>query len=949
MIIKCDETIFFYRKKGLLRQAVDVWLDGFPTDMPVSITIMTKNHGHCSTDFSRIPGTGRALRCMAPVVYPNLVDGVCRPEPAKLSVRCGAICREKEFLLGRHRPWRIHVCQDICTDYTWGMPYEQTMAESRAMIRTQLSEMDRTDHLPVESRNRWNVNQTMELEWFIRDEDAALVDRLFAREKERRLEISATYNSNLTALLGTEQAIRSLYFAAALNRTYGIRLNTLEHIEMPTLTWGMISIYAQAGIRYLTKAWLDFNSHYLRKSPDWPLFRWVGPDGSSLLTFMDRDANLRYHYGHAHFMSGSMMQKPYSYQEVLDELHGWWIPHYELNRYYPFDSFMMLGAYIDLHVHSKQEVRPLVDMIARYGAEPWEFPKLINSTWTGFFESIEKFTFDNDVVIPECAGDMGVSWEDWPAHYAHIAADFKHGADELFMAEKLDTLRLMLAGTPIEGARELLSESTVLMNRLAEHPWNGSNDDEKHRSMETRDGWAKRLLANTRLVRERFFDTCPPTVESRLPVFNLLSWPRTDLVGFDGRMAGMDYAQGVVQEIEESGVWRTVCVAREVPGIGCRLLELSSPGNSSGRRVEAIGNILENSFYRIEISQENGSITSLWDKKNNRELVAVHEPHGLNQFCYRSEANGHTLADIEIHPVNCGAIQASLLITGRALRCSAESIITLYRDLDKIVIRNRLEKEPSCERQELYYLFPFNVPDRQYHYDCAGSILVPGLQRLGGDHIDGAGLEVYSTRNFIDVSNADYGVTLVPHDSYLFQLGKPTYDLMPDGPEPGNATVWALVLTNHAYAEILRDQGGNKSFSFCFSLTSHSGGFDAVQALRFGWGENNPLLCGTPQTVLPEGFPDGQVPILECGPDNVVITALKPAEDGDGSMILRLWEISGIPTMATIEVHGVRLRRVVGCDLLERSRAMGIPVEHGRFTVPLTGRGLETVRLYCDG
>ena len=950
MNVKAKETLFFYKIDGTLRQEIELEIEN-PSSAAVNVeaVISTNSHGACSYKISRVESGKSTVKCYAPVVFPNLADGKHRPVKAELLLADDRQLFKGEIVIGRHRPWTIYICQDICTDFTWGLPYDQTIEASGDMICTQLDQMDRTDKENVPSRNCWNMNQTMEVDWFVENRSPEDIERLFRREREGRIEISATYNSNLSAMLGTEQAIRSLYYARELWKKYNVTLSTLEHIEMPTITWGMMSIYARAGIKYFTKPWLDFNNHHLQKSDDIPLFYWEGPDGKSVLAFMDKGANLRSHYGQANFFSGSFLQKPLTYPEILEELHGWWIPHYENNTEYPFDCFMMLGAYIDLHVNSKFEVEALVNNIIKYNNEPWEYPRIVNATWSRYFENVTAFAAENGISIPAVSGDMGISWEDWPAHYAHVAAQMKRGVEDYITVEKLSALQSILSGSRNIESAGLLASSVKLMNQLAEHPWNGTNDDEKYRSLAKRTSWTKELNNNNRKLLDSFMSGMlgnQDVASGCVKVVNMLPWERDGEVLLDAGSIPeplIEKMDGMYQPVEEFGAGKLSFIVKEVPSFGYCSMGKYTP---SGSRVKAIGNTLENGFYKLAVNLMDGSIESLWDKKNGCELINCKEGMGLNQYLYDSDRNIYRLENISVRPINAGIYRASLLIEGETLRSCVTTIITMYSDLDKISIANKVSKEPSSEPLNIYFAFPLNISEREYHYECTASIIKPGLKEFGGDNLRGSGQEVYSVRNFMDVSNNNMGVTLSPYDSYLFQLGRMTYDIMPDFPCRDNATVYSLVMTNHAYAEILRDQGRNRDFSFGYTLTSHKGGFKPEEAMRFGWEENNKLIGIPVRNNCIAAFGDSKKSFIKIMNENIIATAFKYSEDADGSYILRLWETAGKDTVARIDAAALGFTSARGCDIIERDNGAIYRLQDGMLNVPVGAWGIETVRLY---
>ena len=115
---------------------------------------------------------------------------------------------------------------------------------------------------------------------------------LIRRIKEGRVFVSPFLCNSLWAFQSTECAIRVLYPARRLERDWGIPIDVAEHIEEPSLPWGMASILAGAGMRWLSVPFYNYDSTFKQlKNP--PLFVWEGPDGSRLRVIMDPWASNR--------------------------------------------------------------------------------------------------------------------------------------------------------------------------------------------------------------------------------------------------------------------------------------------------------------------------------------------------------------------------------------------------------------------------------------------------------------------------------------------------------------------------------------------------------------------------------------------------------------------------------------------------------------------------------
>ncbi len=82
---------------------------------------------------------------------------------------------------------------------------------------------------------------------------------------------------------------------------------------------------------------------------------------------------------------------------------------------------------------------------------------------------------------------------------------------------------------------------------------------------------------------------------------------------------------------------------------------------------------------------------------------------------------------------------------------------------------------------------------------------------------------------------------------------------------------------------------------------------------------------------------------IAVAPDNVVLTAVKKAEDGDG-LILHLYEWAGKPTQVKIALpSGAASAELT--DLMERPSGKALPVDAGSVTVPVGPYAIEALRV----
>ena len=110
-------------------------------------------------------------------------------------------------------------------------------------------------------------------------------------------------------------------------------------------------------------------------------------------------------------------------------------------------------------------------------------------------------------------------------------------------------------------------------------------------------------------------------------VFNPLSWDRTDTVqmkvpaGFTGSSPVVKDANGhrMPAQIADS---QLVFTAKNVPSLGYKVFYITDGGGIAAGQVRVTQNTLENEFFTVKVDPTSGAISSIYDKKAHREVLA---------------------------------------------------------------------------------------------------------------------------------------------------------------------------------------------------------------------------------------------------------------------------------------------------------------------------------------
>ena len=126
----------------------------------------------------------------------------------------------------------------------------------------------------------------------------------------------------------------------------------------------------------------------------------------------------------------------------------------------------------------------------------------------------------------------------------------------------------------------------------------------------------------------------------------------------------------------------------------------------------------------------------------------------------------------------------------------------------------------------------------------------------------------------------------------------------------------------------------NRVHNFTYAFTAWEGCFADSDVTRQGYELN----------VKPQvsGGAGEKFSALSIDRDNVILDTMKPAEDGSGDVILRLYESKKAATTAKVQLAFGS--KAYLCDMLENVLCE-IPVEDGKVSLPFRAFEIKTVRI----
>jgi len=806
--------------------------------------------------------------------------------------------------------WTVFISQDNCPDYTWGLTESQVRQALADLVKGHLDQMRKTDAQPPENRDRYNATVAQEVLCFIEkypDRKAELI----ARVKEGRLCVSPFLCNNTWAFNDVEGFLRTLYPARRLAREWGVAFEVALHSEEPSLPWGVASLLAGAGVRWLCVPFYNYDSTFGGLTNP-PLFIYAGPDGRTIRVRLDPWASNAYSYTEGQ----QLLNQP-------GDIAARWLPHYrQLGPAYPLRATLASGTHGDISLGSGGQAAEFADKIMRYNSGSGAHPKLVNSTLALFCQAVDEVQA-RQPFMKTLRGCFGHSWDVWPVACARYAAGMREGERALLGAEAL----LAAAGRGDEKLRAATAPAREraewCLAMLSDHAWNGTDEKNKKHNAGLRKVWNEELNKTAQQLQGLAWQAAAdPGAGGGLAIFNPLSLPNRGLVRVPapavGAEIGVQSGGKAFPTQQVDGFW---FIALKVPGFGFAQAVSGPVAHQAEIHLRATDTELEGPFYRLQADPKTGGITSLIHKASGKEFVAAGKP--LFQMVYH-DGKDHTLENVRHVVASNGPVLAKWQATGDLPNATVTTYVTLYAELDRVDFEVIVKKKPNKAQERLCHVFNVLDANATLRIETNGAVIGPRPQPEG-DLLPGADTRRFAVQGFVDAESEGLGVTIVPLDAFVLRR-----DL--DG------LCFEALGNDQNYRESVQDQNGEEEFRFRYSLRARTGTYQGPETFAFARSAAMPLLV-TRGKIKPELL----APPVTVDPARAIATCFKPADEAAaGGCILRLWETAGRTGPLTLEVPG--FKRVLLCDLLEADQKE-LPVAGGKVEVVLPGHGFACLRL----
>ena len=269
--------------------------------------------------------------------------------------------------------------------------------------------------------------------------------------------------------------------------------------------------------------------------------------------------------------------------------------------------------------------------------------------------------------------------------------------------------------------------------------------------------------------------------------------------------------------------------------------------------------------------------------------------------------------------VEQGPVRATIRITRTWQNSKFVQDISLYANLDRVDIANDVDWHET--HILLKAAFPLAASSAQATYEIPyGSIQRPTTRNNSWEN---AKFEVPALR-WADLGDAKHGFSVINNSKY--------------GYDAKDNVLRISLLRSPTWPDAEADRGRHK---FSYSLYAHGGDWKQALTVRHGYDFNYPLAAV--QAWTHEGKWPASHSFVSVDADNVVLTAMKKTEDGDG-LLLRFYEWAGKSGNATATVPPGGTA-ATSTNLMEKAEGGALTAAGDKVTFPYTPFAIETIRV----
>jgi hypothetical protein len=835
------------------------------------------------------------------------------------------------------RPLTVYLLPHSHTDI--GYTALQPLIEEKqlANLRQGIAAAQKTAAYPEGARFVWNLEGTWAARMFLDRMPEAEKSRFLDAVKSGQVAINGMYLNELTGLCRPEELIRLFREKGRLEDLTGQPIDSAMISDVSGYTWGTVPALQQAGIRYFSVA-PNYFDRIGRTMTEWENrpFWWVGPDGSSrVLVWIPFQG-----YATSHLYR---TMSPKLVADLLDDLAA---------RKYPYSIAYLRWSGLGDNATPDPSI---CDFVRDWNAVH-ESPRFVIASTS---EAFRAFEARHGAELPVVQGDWTPYWEDGAGSSAVETALNRNSSDRLAQAETLWALR--------DPARYPASRFDAAWQNVllySEHTWGAHCSISQPLVPFTTDQWEiKRAFAATANTQSRqlLSDAAAagpglagePSPAQAVDVFNTSSWPRTEVVLIPRELSSAgDRAaddQGHPVPTQRLSTDELALLVTDLPPFSGRRYTIRADGPAAEVQspAHAADTTITSGRLTARLDPASGDVVDLQLNGLETNLVNPAAGQALNSYLYLPGDNLSAVA--HSGPATIRVVDGGPLVAALRVESPAPGTHGLVREVrltagsDSLELRNTVDKarlvaasyHAAEGKESVNFAFPFAVPGGATRYEVPFAVA-----RAETDQIPGACRNWITVNRWADVANTDFGVTWTTLDAPLVQLGGLTATLLNSQHDPNvwldhlppTQTLVSWVMNNHWGTNYRAFQEGPVLFRYL--VRPHVGSESDAAITRSSVAASQPLVVAAGR-----GEPPRAEPLLTVDAANVVVTALKPSDDGQ-ALILRIHNLSPSPEAVRLTWPG---RPDPSLCLSQTSEHAGQSVEPGS-PLTLAPRSLTTLR-----
>jgi alpha-mannosidase len=841
-----------------------------------------------------------------------------------------ASLRRSQAQLQTLQPWlrqfTIRAIGNSHIDMAWLWPWTETVEVVRNTFQSVLDLMREYPDL------KFTMSSARTYEW-MQEKYPDLFRQIQQRVKEGRWEVigGMWVEPDLNMPDGESLVRQILVGKQYFLKNFGVDIKIGWNPDSFGYNWQLPQIYKKSGIDYFVTSKLLWATDYT-KFP-YRLFWWEAPDGSRLLSYFPHE-----------------YANQFEPQQIANDLSFYAPLVYGPNL---TDNPQMLYLY-GIGDHGGGPTRTMLDRADQLRAPDAVFPKIQFSTAADFFADLQREL--PNLNVPTWNDELYFQYHRGVYTTQSETKRRIRTAEELTLdAEKYASIALLL-GRPYPHDELELAWKNLLFDHFHDiMPGSGI-------AVNYLD--AKRNLEDVARMDHEIIDRSLAEILAHINtqgdgvpvvVFNSLSWARTEVIEVEAQLAGPTKQIEVVDSKGQVAKSELISIEPEtnrahfllqasIPALGYETYFVRAANQTSMNPtpLKASASTLENEFFRLEIDPQTGCMTSLFDKRSQTEALGPAETDSggpktsicgnLLQVFYDKPKDWDAWnidADFEnkrwdldkadeVKLIEDGPLRAVIRVTNHFQNSTFTRDITMYAAVPRVDVK--MHADWHEKHILLKVAFPLSAHNDKAAFEIPfGSIERPTTRNTPAEQAE---FEVPAQR-WADLSDPKHGFSLLNDSKYGYDA-------------KGNVLRLSL-LRAPAWPDPHADEGEH---DFTYSLYPHGGTWRDALTVRRGYELNYKLIAL--QTLKHQGPLPAEHSFVQVSGVNVVLTAIKKPENGDG-IVLRFYEWAGkegdVGVTAPPDATSVTEN-----DLMEKS-IEPVSLANSLVSVPIKPYEIKTLKL----